>query len=1144
MNMTQQTDIEKEVPYGHEKMGSVVTNGLIFIGGGKAGSSDSNRFYSFSPSQGSYKTLKSIPFSINGCELVKIPKENKLMFPNMYPYEKFGIYNIDSDTWDTNERPYGFQIGERYQACFDLSDTLHVVGGTKGIKNHYSMDINSKTWIKLKEIPKYTKQGGLVCGPTGNLYLFGGTDHSYVFDDMWIYDNGTDLWAKGAKLPKKLCSFGYDANSRCIVIVGGSTSQYDNNPPFLNEIYVYSFGSSTWMTLDSTLPNGIRDLTAVIYGRDIHCFAGSRTDKRYTTDHVVMAATSLMTSAQNDDDEDKKYQRKSLLSSIKATELVTWSDPIIKDLDTGIYEIDITMLESGIYYLRILLNYVEIVGSPYRIYVHGLNNDINIYYDALNNKFDNKSLKNQNIEVKPIYDLDQNKFIKNSNKSSTQVMLLSDVQKAIDYSKYILRESWRNADSIVLTDGRRELHFAPTLKSLAFDAKDKGFPTNDTKTIYINLKLAESFGVEVNAKGDRIQGNKYTVLKDKFNRQGIEIVKVKLIPKKYRKEYPLKLKDKPIDEEKFQEFVKEKEIKDAEEAKKKAAEEEKKRIEDAKFKDKDFWKDKWPTKELSGLWKTNKGSMYLEEKTCEGYYEASNQTLIGTYTIYDLTWNGEKKVRGWYGRTNSSDYGKFEWKFNDAFNECKEGDAFYTPTGTKKEHFTLNKFKEYIQLRYIKKPKIEIVYYRGEKISKEEWWVKHKKKMAEEEKKRIEDERKKKEEYDAKTDEQKEIERKEEEALKRKELETAYLESINEYDPSGTRMYRTRCKCGQLMKKKPWDAVKAKKGGYAYCDGINSSGTRCGKTINTGHILECPLFKRTFVHNENGYHYCQSCIATGKDSIHLWPEIWLSDDLELLYGLDRDTAMLNIKYDDTIKGYYCKFSKNTAQRLEINVKDNIIITINKKEVALIVSGFYDDDLKLEPNKVIDNDGNTVRTEYCKIGPYVTRHVKLNINDDFPINVKLVEQRFEELYNPTSITFTDNEYDLLMLDDEYRKEWIYEYLYIRPIFQKIDINDNNVILSPNIVIDIYPISNPKNNNFNLLESNHNEIERIAEERDLSDELLKNIKLMPKRIVKYPELPDILKIYGKRHLTKKPGIVYVLGEQSYGQFGWVTHNYISF
>ena len=64
---------------------------------------------------------------------------------------------------------------------------------------------------------------------------------------------------------------------------------------------------------------------------------------------------------------------------------------------------------------------------------------------------------------------------------------------------------------------------------------------------------------------------------------------------------------------------------------------------------------------------------------------------------------------------------------------------------------------------------------------------------------------------------------------------------------------------------------------------------------------------------------------------------------------------------------------------------------------------------------------------------------------------------------------------------------YEHLYLRRIFQENDIIDNNVLLSLNIVIDAYPISNPKNNTTDITTCSDDNILKIGEHRDLTDTL---------------------------------------------------------
>eukprot|EP01084_Bolivina_argentea_P294857 507481_1 len=366
---------------------------IYIFGGYKSDNKESNKCYRFELDSLEWKECKQMPGTLRGAEAIPIGN-NKIIVAGTYPTgDNIWIYDELNDNWENINKTE--KTGWEAQIIMDNNNNLHIIGGLQGHDHHLRYNIDNKEWKKLNGLPEPRICGGLVCGPDGCLYLFGGTnsrENRNVSDKMYKYDDDNDEWIelKQSKLPKALVQFAYCNTGDQIIVFGGGDNYGNDVAPQYDNIYIYNFLSNEWIESEIKLPEKNREFVAVYVHGEIHLFGGSANSKKNDTHFIVRGQGG------NDNDNiGKIIMRKIEGKSQKIP--VDFNKAIITDFEDGSYQVETTINESGIFYLRVLVNDHPILGSPFKVHVESSFNDI-IEYDNKNIYLDDYKMDKYYVE--------------------------------------------------------------------------------------------------------------------------------------------------------------------------------------------------------------------------------------------------------------------------------------------------------------------------------------------------------------------------------------------------------------------------------------------------------------------------------------------------------------------------------------------------------------------------------------------------------------------------------------------------------------------------------------------------------------------------------------------------------------------------
>ena len=172
-----------------------------------------------------------------------------------------------------------------------VNGIIYVLGGYNAVEKHVKhmkfLDIveaynpQNDTWTRKQDLS--TPHIGFGVGSVDNkIYTVGGTTHPLDakpgdpgrIDLVEVYDPGTDMWAKRAKMPTRRDGFGVAVvNNRIYAIGGRGWPQFGPGGPFLTTIEAYNPKLNRWQE-QGDMPNLRTAFSTVSLGEVIYLIGG------------------------------------------------------------------------------------------------------------------------------------------------------------------------------------------------------------------------------------------------------------------------------------------------------------------------------------------------------------------------------------------------------------------------------------------------------------------------------------------------------------------------------------------------------------------------------------------------------------------------------------------------------------------------------------------------------------------------------------------------------------------------------------------------------------------------------------------------------------------------------------------------------
>ncbi|MCL5019676.1 MAG: hypothetical protein M1426_04265, partial [Patescibacteria group bacterium] len=163
-----------------------------------------------------------------------------------------------------------------------LGGIIYVAGGSGNagiLKGLQTYNPNTNSWTGRADLPVNLSDPGLVAGPDGFLYAFGGVrQDSSLNIKIYKYSPGLNQWdSLSTAMPTPRFAFGCVSFRGKIYLVGGRRDTSMAVPP-VNTIEIFDPGTQTWSYTDN-LPQGVSNFAITVYGPGI-VIAGGR-DQAY-----------------------------------------------------------------------------------------------------------------------------------------------------------------------------------------------------------------------------------------------------------------------------------------------------------------------------------------------------------------------------------------------------------------------------------------------------------------------------------------------------------------------------------------------------------------------------------------------------------------------------------------------------------------------------------------------------------------------------------------------------------------------------------------------------------------------------------------------------------------------------------------------
>jgi N-acetylneuraminic acid mutarotase len=198
--------------------------------------------------------------------------------------------NIYAQSWEVIETT-GNPLERHENSLTSIGENLYVLGG-RGIK---AIDVpNTKTnvWTSKSEPPLEIHHFQAITYK-GEIYVVGaftgGYPHETPSPNIYIYNPGTDMWRKGAEIPRKRGAAGVVVyEDKIYVVCGIQDGHWDGHVTWFDE---YSPETNTWRILLDA-PQARDHVSAAVVGNKLY-LAGGR--KSYAAINQVLELTTAET---------------------------------------------------------------------------------------------------------------------------------------------------------------------------------------------------------------------------------------------------------------------------------------------------------------------------------------------------------------------------------------------------------------------------------------------------------------------------------------------------------------------------------------------------------------------------------------------------------------------------------------------------------------------------------------------------------------------------------------------------------------------------------------------------------------------------------------------------------------------------------
>ncbi|MBX5328720.1 MAG: kelch repeat-containing protein [Candidatus Bathyarchaeota archaeon] len=250
-------------------------DGKIYVIGGWDGSNVLNTVQAYDPMTETWANRAPIPHGVRGAAVTKGSDGIIYVISGVDsawdPLSNVQAYNTTSNSWTSKaDIPVKTWMGA---AATGNDGKIYVIGGESyEVGLYYSnltqiYDPATDTWTNGTQMPTGRCELGVVKGPDGLIYAFGGYNDT-ALSVVEAYNPSAGTWIKKASMPKPKLEFGVVLGlDNRIYIIGGGANYGNNEAPFYDSVEVYDPKTDTWSTptwQESYLPTRRKELGAAV----------------------------------------------------------------------------------------------------------------------------------------------------------------------------------------------------------------------------------------------------------------------------------------------------------------------------------------------------------------------------------------------------------------------------------------------------------------------------------------------------------------------------------------------------------------------------------------------------------------------------------------------------------------------------------------------------------------------------------------------------------------------------------------------------------------------------------------------------------------------------------------------------------------
>jgi N-acetylneuraminic acid mutarotase len=251
-----------------EGQAAVVTgpDGRIYLMGGFAGGVANNTAFAYNPITNIWSSLPNMPVATRGAVAAVAPNGLIYMvggFNNTGHVTTNQAYNITSNTW-TEKQALPTGVWEAAAATGN-DGKIYIFGGEGGPGLVQIYNPSTDTWSTGTPVPGTIDHEKAVKSNSGIIYVIAGfnTTTFSAIATVEAYNPASNSWSTVSSMPEAKSSFGATIGPDGLIYVfGGSTTNGNDQAPYLNSVEVYDPGANQWYNYGNTLPTARRELSA------------------------------------------------------------------------------------------------------------------------------------------------------------------------------------------------------------------------------------------------------------------------------------------------------------------------------------------------------------------------------------------------------------------------------------------------------------------------------------------------------------------------------------------------------------------------------------------------------------------------------------------------------------------------------------------------------------------------------------------------------------------------------------------------------------------------------------------------------------------------------------------------------------------